>query len=94
MRLPLLAALILAPAASVAAPDRPAADMPVLNPNAYSPVSCPPTSRYDAMRRGGRLGAQKLNELPAADLYRTVYRRIGGCEAPIVAGYGFGATQR
>jgi hypothetical protein len=42
------------------------------------------------MPRGKRLGVQKLNELPAADLYKTVYRRIGGCEVPIIVRYGVG----
>jgi hypothetical protein len=32
--------------------------------------------------------AQKLSELPDADMYRAVYRRIGKCEAPIIIKYG------
>ena len=32
--------------------------------------------------------AQKLNELPDADVYRAVYRRIGKCEAPIIVKFG------
>ena len=68
----------------------PVADMPVVNPRHGQPAICPPTSRHEAMRRGKRPGAQKLNELPAADLYKTVYRRIGGCEVPIIVRYGVG----
>jgi hypothetical protein len=67
----------------------PAADMPVVNPNANQPANCPATSRYDASRRGNKtLKAQRLNELPDADAYKAVYRRIGRCEAPIIVKYG------
>ena len=44
----------------------------------------------EAARRGGPMGAQKLNELPAADLYAAVYRRVGGCVAPIITRFGIG----
>ncbi|HEX6603982.1 MAG TPA: hypothetical protein VF027_03770 [Sphingomicrobium sp.] len=66
----------------------PAADMPVVNPRAGQPANCPATSRYEAARRGKTPKAQKLNELPDADVYATVYRRIGGCEAPVIVKYG------
>ena len=68
----------------------PVSDMPVVNPREGEPATCPPTSRYEASRRGKTPGARKLNELPAADLYKTVYRRIGGCEVPIIVRYGVG----
>jgi hypothetical protein len=77
----LLAALIGASAA-------PAGDMPIVNPNANQPANCPATSRYEASRRGKPLRAQKLGELPDADMYKAVYRRIGRCEAPIIVKYG------
>jgi hypothetical protein len=51
-------------------------------------VNCPATSRYEASRRGKTPKAQKLGELPDADLYRAVYRTIGRCEAPIIVKYG------
>jgi hypothetical protein len=95
MRLLFLAsAVILATAAGAAAPSQQAGNMPVVNPNAGSPTDCPPTSRYEAARRGGPLGARRLNELPAADMYKAVYRHIGRCEAPIIVGYGFGGSAR
>jgi hypothetical protein len=77
--------------AALAVDVSPVRDMPVLNPNAGSPKSCPPTSRYQAARRGKTPDAQKLNELPAADLYSSVYRRVGGCEVPIIVRYNIGA---
>jgi hypothetical protein len=52
----------------------PAADMPVISPNANQPANCPATSRYEAARRGTTPQARKL----------------GGCEAPIVVKFGVG----
>jgi len=72
----------------LAASAAPAADMPAINPKANQPASCPATSRYEASRRGKSPKAQRLTELPDADLYKAVYRRIGGCEAPIIVKYG------
>jgi len=72
----------------IAASAGPAADMPTINPKADQPASCPATSRYEAMRRGKNLKARRLAELPDADLYKAVYRKIGRCEAPIVVKYG------
>jgi hypothetical protein len=66
----------------------PAADMPVINPNASQPANCPATSRYEAARPGKTPQARKLGQLPDADLYKAVYRRIGGCEAPNVVKFG------
>jgi hypothetical protein len=74
-------------AAMIAAPQ-PTADMPVISPKANQPANCPATSRYEASKRGKGLKAQKLNELPDADVYRAVYRRIGQCEAPIIVKFG------
>ena len=79
-----LAAIANAPSAA------PARDMPVVNPNGAASGICPPTSRYEAARRGGKLPPSLLNELPAADVYRSVYRRIGGCEAPLIVRYNVG----
>jgi hypothetical protein len=77
--------------AAPAAAPQPVGDMPVVNPNAGSAATCPPISRYEAMKRGGRLSPQHLDELPAADMYKAVYRRVGGCVTPIIVGYGLGA---
>ena len=74
--------------AMLAASASPAADMPTINPKANEPASCPATSRYEASRRGKAPKAQRLTELPDADLYKAVYRRIGRCEAPIIVKYG------
>lgn len=93
---PLILAVLAVSATSsaLAADSRPARDMPVLNPNANAPNTCPPTSRYEAARRGGKLGPSLLNQLPAADMYNAVYRRVGGCEVPMIVRYNVGgATQ-
>ena len=37
--------------------------------------------------RARRRKAQKLNELPPTPTFMAVYRRIGGCEAPIIVEY-------
>lgn len=88
MRLLILSALLALPVAASAAPFGPARDMPVFNPKASDSASCPATSRYEASRRGKTPKAQKLGDLPDADLYRAVYRTIGKCEAPIIVKYG------
>ena len=75
-------------AAAAAATPQPIGDIPVINPKADQPANCPATSRYEASRRGKTPWAQKLNELPDADVYSAVYRRIGKCEAPIIVKYG------
>jgi hypothetical protein len=71
-----------------AASGQPAGDMPTVNPNAGQPANCPATSRYEASRRGKTPKAQTLTELPDADTYKAVYRRIGRCEVPIIVKYG------
>ena len=98
MRLLLLAPALLLPAASAAAPgtqsplpqaeSRPTGDMPVVDPAGGSRTDCPPISRYHARREGGPLTARILGELPDADMYLAVDRRIEGCIAPVIATYG------
>ena len=80
--------LFVALLAAAAASPAPIGDMPVINPKASQPANCPATSRYEASRAGKTPRAQKLNELPDADVYRAVYRRIGKCEAPIIVKFG------
>ncbi len=63
--------------------------MPLINPSPEA-ANCPPISRYHAARRGARPDAKTLAELPGADHYKAAYRRIDGCEAPIVVSYGVG----
>ena len=91
----LLAIVILAslPSATFAgAPPRPARDMPLFNPDANERVNCPPISRYEAFRRGGKLSPQHLDELPGADLYKAVYRHVGECNVPIIVRFNIGRS--
>jgi hypothetical protein len=90
MRLLFLSLFVLIPAAAPAASPTPIRDTPVFNPNANQRANCPATSRYEAAKRGKTPQARKLNQLPAADAYKAVYRRVGGCVAPIVVQYGIG----
>ena len=90
MRLLFLSTILLIPGAAPAAAPMPIRDTPVFSPNSNQPADCPATSRYEAGKRGTKPHAQKLNELPAADAYKTVYRKIGGCEVPIIVRYGVG----
>ena len=90
MRLLFLSMFALIPVALPAATPFQVRDTPVFNPNASQPANCPATSRYEAAKRGKTPQAKKLNQLPAADAYKAVYRKIGGCEVPIVVQYGIG----
>ena len=101
MRLLLILPAVLLPAASAAAPasepaaaaqTAPAVPTRVIDPNEGQRSGCPPVSRYHAMKEGERLGLKRLDELPDADHYKAAYRKIDGCEAPIVA--NFGVTRR
>jgi len=94
MRLLVLALVLSAAASAPAAPPTPVRNTPVINPNGPASAICPPTSRYEAARRGGKLPPSLLNQLPAADMYSAVYRRIGGCEAPIIVRYDVGGATR
>ena len=89
MRFLILVALL---AGAPAAADPKISQMPVVNPIAGPP--CPAISRYEAARRGNRLGTQRLGELGPADLYKAVYRQIGGCIVPVIAGYGYGLPRK
>jgi hypothetical protein len=54
--------------------------------------NCPITSSYlagtESLYRGKPLTPRRLDKLPDGNLYLTVYRRIGGCEVPVVIKYG------
>ncbi len=39
-------------------------------------------------------GFQRLDRLPPAAEYLTVYRAVGGCPTPVVVAYGIGAPRR
>ena len=73
--LPLLGA---APAATV----RPAAATPVQNP--YADERCPETPMSLARKGGERLGPRKLGDLPPAQTFMAVDRRVAGCAAPML----------
>ena len=60
-------------------------------PAALQPApNCPRPTGYHAVRQGERLQPRKLNQLPDANAYAAVYRRIRGCEVPVVVRYGVG----
>jgi len=90
----LLAIVLLAsfPGALFAAAPRPPLAMPIFNPDANAPAHCPPISRYEASRRSGKLSPRHLDELPAADLYKAVYRHVGDCNVPIIVRYNIGRS--
>jgi hypothetical protein len=73
--LPLLGA---APLAAV----RPAAPMPVQNP--YADESCPETPMSLARRQGSRPEPRRLGDLPPAQSFAAVDRRVDGCAAPML----------
>ena len=82
--------MLLLAAFLAAAPAELAGEMPIIDPNRSASAACPPISRYEAIKRGGKLKPQHLDELPYADLYKAVYRRIDRCEVPIIVKYGIG----
>lgn len=55
-----------------------------------STAECPQTTAHIAVDNGKALTPKKLNELPPANLYKAVFRRIGGCEVPVVVRYDVG----
>jgi len=79
--------MLLLAAAALAAAPQPSA--PQLQPK--SPI-CPRTTSYltgeGSLYRGTPLAPRRLTELPDANHYLTAYRRIDGCEVPIVVKYG------
>jgi hypothetical protein len=55
--------------------------MPVSNP--YANERCPETPMSLARKQGERLGPRKLGELPPAQTFMAVDRRVSGCPAPM-----------
>ena len=76
--------LLLAFALSAAVHDAPGASI------GNKADTCPQTTAVHAWTRDRKLTPQKLGELPPANAYKAVYRRIGGCEVPVVVKYGVG----
>jgi len=68
--------------------------MKAINPDGPFNGRCPATSRYEAARRGGKLPPSLLTQLPNADMYNAVYRRIDGCQVPMVVRYDVGGSHR
>lgn len=64
-------------------PARPAANMPMVNPQPDRP-GCPETPMSLARKQGENPGAQTLDKLPDAMMFAAVDRRIDGCPAPLV----------
>ena len=86
MRLLLAAFVVCVPAAGLAAslPDR--------SPKPFAkPANCPQTAKYYAWDRSKPVKPQALTELPDANAYAAVYRKVRGCEAPVVVKYGVGS---
>jgi hypothetical protein len=82
--------LLLLVAAAASASPQTAADMPAINPIADSRL-CPETPMSRARKLGEKATrAVPLNELPPAQLFMAVDRRVDGCPAPIVVRYGIG----
>ena len=77
--------LLLLAAAATAAP-LPA----VTHSSRFTPqgAHCPQAVQYYAWQRGRKMEPRKLAELPDANAYKAVYRRVNGCEVPVVVRYG------
>jgi hypothetical protein len=91
MRLLAITAAAVLTAAPAPVPDaEPAGDMPVVVPGGPTRSDCPETAATLARREGARLRPRVLGELPGADRYAAVYRRIDGCEVPLVTAYDIG----
>jgi hypothetical protein len=53
-------------------------------------AQCPRTTAQLAVQRDKKLVPRHLSELPPANLYKAVYRRVGGCEEPVIVRYDIG----
>ena len=91
MRLLLLAAALLLPQATAAAPAE-RHDSRVIQPKAVGPTrsDCPEVATYQTAGPGEPLQLRKLDELPHANAFAAVYRKIGGCEVPMLVGQDIG----
>ena len=88
MRLLAVALLTLLPAAvgAVAVNSAPVVKgaLPLQSPD------CPRTTSYYAFDPSQPVKPRKLGELPPANAYAAVYRRVGNCEVPVIVKYGVG----
>ena len=55
-----------------------------------SSTECPRTTAHIAVDPNAKPQLRKLNELPSANMYSAVFRRVNGCEKPIVVRYDVG----
>jgi hypothetical protein len=83
--LPLLGAAPVSKVATAAPPTmvQPAAPMPVQNPYAER-NQCPETPMSLARKQGVNPRARPLSELPPAQAFMAVDRRVGGCAVPML----------
>ena len=55
---------------------------------------CTIDDRVTAAARAGQNGFQRLDQLPPASLYLTLYRTVDRCPAPVIVRTGVGAPRR
>ena len=55
---------------------------------------CPNPPLVHLVRPGQPATVHRLTDLPPANMFLSVYRRVGGCVVPVIAGYGIGRTSR
>lgn len=80
-------ALAAVPLLGAAAPDRPVNPLPIRTPvidPTHADERCPETPMSIARRQGERLVPRPLNELPPAQAFAAVDRRIDNCPAPML----------
>ena len=86
---PVLALPLLVPAATSAQTPAPTLESPqsTAQPIAATGSNCRKTTSYRAevgsAWRGGPVNPRRLAELPPAESYKAVYRKVNGCEEPM-----------
>ena len=55
---------------------------------------CVPDARVEVAARAGQDGFRRLDRLPPASEFLTVYREVGHCPKPVVVADHIGRTQR
>jgi hypothetical protein len=71
-------------AAAVSVQKAPLTERPI----AASSEQCPRTTSYHAWHRDQPVTPQKLNQLPHANAYAAVLRKVRGCEVPVIVKHG------
>ena len=89
MRLLAVALLTLLPATAGAVAANSAPVVKGALPPPQSP-DCPRTTSFYAFDPSQPVKPRKLDELPPANVYAAVYRRVGNCEVPVIVKYGVG----